>query len=180
MATAPESPYSVSLVAPGDPRYAEVLEFLYHEAELLDTGAFEEWLELVTEDAEYRILMPQNQRRHTEHPAEPIPIFLDNYASLRVRVRRLGTTYAWAEDPPSRTRHHVTNVRIRETAHADELAVRSYFLVYRNRSTLPTADFYSGERQDVLRHTPQGWRLARRVATLDQAVLGARNVSVLL
>ena len=92
-------PYCGGLVAPSDPRYAEVLEFLYHEAELLDTGAFEEWLGLVTEDAEYHILMPQNQRRHTEHPAEPIPIFLDNYASLRVRVRRLGTTYAWAEDP---------------------------------------------------------------------------------
>ena len=41
MATAPESPYSGGLVAPSDPRYAEVLEFLYHEAELLDTGAFE-------------------------------------------------------------------------------------------------------------------------------------------
>ena len=34
----------------------------------------------------------------------------DMYA-LRKRVQRLATDHAWTEDPPSRTRHFVTNVR---------------------------------------------------------------------
>ena len=38
----------------------------------------------------------------------------DTYASMRLRVDRLQTEHAWAEDPPSRTRRVVTNIRVRE------------------------------------------------------------------
>ena len=34
----------------------------------------------------------------------------DKY-SLRRRVARFPTEHAWTEDPPSRLRHHITNVR---------------------------------------------------------------------
>src|SRR5258708_31930663 len=37
-------------LASTDPLYAEALDFLYDEAELLDSGRFSEWLELMAED----------------------------------------------------------------------------------------------------------------------------------
>jgi phthalate 3,4-dioxygenase beta subunit len=49
-----------------------------------------------------------------------------------MRVKRLATDHAWAEDPPSRTRHFVTNVRTFRPR-ADELYVESALLLFRSR-----------------------------------------------
>jgi 3-phenylpropionate/cinnamic acid dioxygenase small subunit len=164
-----------------DPLYGEVVEFLYHEADLLDTGRFEEWLELLADDLNYRLPVRLNRRRgESEDDAPTTEIFSDNLASLRLRVRRLDTGFAWAETPPSRTRHLISNVRVRTTEVANELEVTSYFLVYRSRASETTPDLFSGERQDRLRQTDAGWRLARRTIQLDQAVIGARHLSIFL
>src|SRR5215510_2344325 len=37
-------------------------EFLFHEARLLDTGRYEEWLALFTEDATYWLPLERNQK----------------------------------------------------------------------------------------------------------------------
>lgn len=168
-------------VSPAEPVYGEVLQFLYGEAELLDTGRFSEWLEILTEDLTYRMPVRVNRSRRSDpdysHETE---IFSDNLASLRLRVAKLGTDYAWTETPISRTRHLVSNVRVKRTGNADELEVSSYMLVYRNRGGQPDADLFSGERQDVLRKVNGQWRLARRTIFLDQAVVGARQLGIFL
>ena len=69
---------------------------------------------------------------------------------------------------------------MRTTAQQGELEVSSYFLVYRSRSSEPNPELFSGERRDLLRRTGAGWRLARRTILLDQAVIGARNLSIFL
>jgi len=171
----------VAEIAPTDPRYSEVLQFLYREAELLDTERQVEWLDLLAEDITYRMPVRLNIRRNGSSPyTEETDIFSDNLASLKVRVNKLDTEYAWAETPPSRTRHHVSNVRVKETSDPGELDVRSYILVYRNRTDNPAADIFSGERQDVLRKVNGDWRLAKRLIVLDQAVVGARHLAILL
>ncbi len=170
-----------SPLSPADPRYADALEFLYHEAGLLDSGRFLEWLDLLTPDVRY--LMPVRLNRGGGEGAERAggsEIFRDDRASLEVRVRRLGTNHAWAESPPSRTRHFVTNIRVFATAEPDELAVTSSVLVYRSRSNRPETDLFSGAREDVLRHGETGWRLAKRTILLDQSVIAARNISILI
>jgi len=166
-------------VSPGDSRYSEILEFLYQEAELLDTGRFSEWLELMTEDISYRMPVRVNRGRHMKPDySEQTEIFSENIASLRMRIKRLGTDFAWAENPPSRTRHLVTNVRVRATGNPEELAVRSNILVYRNRSNSSSADILSGERTDVMRKIEGSWHLASRTILLDQVVVGSRNLSI--
>lgn len=168
-------------ISPADPRYAEVLEFLYREAELLDSGGFSEWLDLLTEDVTYRMPLRINRiRRADPDYSDQTEILSENLASLQLRVKRLDTGYAWSETPPSRTRHMVSNVRVRAGETADELLVTSNVLVYRNRSWESEADIFCGERQDVLRRLGGSWRLARRVVFLDQAVLAARDVSIFL
>jgi len=165
-------------ISPGDTRYSEILEFLHQEAELLDTRRFSEWLELMTEDIRYNMPVRSNRAHTRSNYIEKTEIFSENMASLRMRVKRLTTDFAWAENPPSRTRHLVTNVRVRATDNPEELEVRSYILVYRNRSNSSSADILSGERTDVMRKVEGSWHLAARTILLDQVVVGSRNLSI--
>ena len=166
-------------VSPGDSRYSEIQEFLLQEAEFLDNGQFTEWLELMTEDVHYRMPVRLNRKRSQQPDyTEKTEIFSENMASLTMRVKRLGTDFAWAESPPSRTRHLITNVRVHSTDNPSELEVLSYFLVYRNRTNSSSADILSGERKDVMRKVGENWRLAGRTILLDQVVIGSRNLSI--
>jgi len=156
--------------------------FLYKEAELLDNREFEQWLQLWTEDAVYR--MPV---RVTRDRRDSVGEFLDDFAHfdetremLEMRVRRLGTHAAWAEEPPSRTRHFVSNVRVSRSATGPEYLVRANLLLYRNRGDSPHHDLLSAERHDRLVMEAGGWRIRERVIYLDQATLGTLNLSIFL
>jgi 3-phenylpropionate/cinnamic acid dioxygenase small subunit len=85
---------------------------------------------------------------------------------------------AWAEDPPSRTRHLITNIEVEAGDTASELKVYSNYVVYRSRAETEQ-DFYVGAREDVLRRVGETWKIARRTIILDQNVLLAKNVSIL-
>ncbi len=158
----------------------EVEEFLLHEAQLLDEGRFDDWLELLAEDLVYQVPV-----RVTRERAGPSEVSADMFhmnetrRSLQLRVERLRTGHAWAEDPPSRTRHFVTNIRLRELTET-EVEVRSNLLLYRNRGSDAGHDLLSGERFDVLRRQGDGCRLARRQVILDQATLGTKNLGIFL
>jgi 3-phenylpropionate/cinnamic acid dioxygenase small subunit len=157
----------------------EVVEFLYHEAELLDGGRFEEWLDLMTDDIQYRA--PARLTRERATPGDrsyDMQLFWDDRETLTLRVRRLRTDFAWAEDPPSRTRHFVANIRIAPGGRDDELDVRSNVLVYRNRGDSGEYELVSGERHDRLRRVAGAWRLAHREFLIDQASLANKNLAI--
>ena len=97
--------------------------------------------------------------------------------TLEGRVARLETGMAWAEDPPSRTRHLIANIEVAPSDTPSELGVYSNFIVYRNRSETEQ-DFYVGTRRDALRRVGGGLLISSRKITLDQNVLVAKNVSI--
>lgn len=159
----------------------EIEQFLYHEADLLDSGDFHGWLALFAEDVHYWMPTRYNRTRRERDrefggPGD-IAHFDDDLGSLRMRVKRLDTGMAWAEDPPSRTRHLVTNVRIVPRDGGEELDVKSNFFCYRTRLETDENRFV-GQREDVLRRTPEGWRIARRRILLDQSVILSKNISI--
>jgi 3-phenylpropionate/cinnamic acid dioxygenase small subunit len=162
----------------------EIEQFLYYEAAVLDARRYPDWLDLLSEDCSYYMPTRYNRtRREMEHEfshANEVAHFDDDKASLRVRVKRLLTGQAWAEDPPSRTRHMVTNVRI-DRRSANELQVFCNFHVYRSRLERDVETFV-GERHDTLRRhsAAPGWQIVRRVILLDQTVLLAKNISIFL
>jgi len=157
------------------------LKFLHLEAELLDCGRYEEWFGLLTDDITYQVPVRVTRERGAGSEFSDSMFLLDeNKTTLGIRIKRLTTGAAWAEDPPSRVRHFVSNVRVAPTAHADEVAVRSYLLVYRNRGSDPGHDLLSGERFDVLRREASELRLASRRVLLDQATIGTKNLAILL
>ena len=81
-------------------------QFLFHEARLLDTEKYEEWLELFTEDATYWVPLEQGQR----DPYETSSIIHDDRTLLELRVKQIRHPRAHARQPLARTVHQVTNV----------------------------------------------------------------------
>lgn len=165
----------------------EVEQFYYLEAELLDDSRHTDWLDLLADDLDY--WMPTRTNRLRRQQALSIAArgeaayYDETKESLSWRIRRLESGMAWAEDPPSRTRHLVTNVVVRHVdpdEHSgfgpDGLLVRSAFLVYRNRLEREE-DIFAGRRTDILRRDGGGLRVARRTILLDQNILQAKNIS---
>jgi phthalate 3,4-dioxygenase beta subunit len=105
--------------------------------------------------------------------------FDEDMHSLRKRVQRLATDHAWTEDPPSRTRHFVTNVRTFRHQ-AAELRVESAVLLFRSRGDTREPALISAGRTDLLRETGDGLRLARREIKVDESVLRTQNLAVFL
>ena len=102
--------------------------------------------------------------------------------TLTRRVKQILTGIHWAEEPPSRICHMVSNVQMlaaRPVPVRPRSTVKSRFLVYRNRVETET-DFLVGKREDVLRRVDGGWKIARRKIILDQNVLLAKNLTVFL
>lgn len=155
-------------------------DFLIEEAELLDSRRFEDWLALFTADVEYKVPVRTTRKSGNSDVANDIFHFDETHASLSLRVRRLGTDVAWAEDPPSFTRRFVTNVKVTWGERDEEFAVRSYLLLYRARGDRGTHDLICGERHDVLRLQERRLRIARRRVLLDQTTLGTKNLAVFL
>jgi ethylbenzene dioxygenase beta subunit len=160
-----------------------ITEFLYQEAELLDEGRYREWLGLLTDDIRYQVPVRVAKERGASQSAvtgiATNMFHLDeDRDSLELRVDRLETGFAWSEEPPSRIRHFVSNVRTEPVEGSpDEVAVRSSVLVYRSRWDRPEHDLLSCERHDLLRRVDGHWRLARRRVLLDNTTLPTLNLS---
>jgi 3-phenylpropionate/cinnamic acid dioxygenase small subunit len=166
--------------------HREIEAFLFAEAELLDARRYEAWLDLFTDDARYWMPLRRNvphDEPEREFTREGVDVnwFDEGKDTLARRVAQIRTGVHWAEEPPSRTCHLVTNVQVL-AAKPDgpspaEVTVKSRFLVYRNRVETET-DILVGKREDVLRRVDGGWRIARRSIVLDQSVLLAKNLTM--
>jgi 3-phenylpropionate/cinnamic acid dioxygenase small subunit len=163
---------------------AALENFLYEEAELLDQRRFRDWLGLLSEDVHYWVPAPLNYSLREQDLAVPDPDRLAHYdddiASLTMRVRRLESNMAWSEEPPSRTRRFVSNVRVvgrAEGQGSGALEVTSNILVYQNRLEREV-NLFAGQRHDVLRPRRDSFEIARRRVQLDQTVVLAKSLSV--
>ena len=174
----------------------EVEQFLYREARLLDSRRFAEWLEMLTEDIRYWMPTRSNRypvnskaitildgSRYEEQEVsgeDELAIMEETKDSLERRVARLDTGMAWAEDPPSRTRHIITNIEVEPldsgADSSNEMRVYSNFVMYRSRGEVDQ-DFYVGSRDDVLRRQAGQLQISYRKIVLEQNVLLAKNVS---
>ncbi len=158
-----------------------VSQFYAREARYLDDLAFQDWVGLLAEDICYWMPIVSNRigrdvGSELTRPGE-LAHFEDDFTSLSNRVARLQTGRAWAETPPGRTNHMVSNVEI--VGQRDGLTeVRSQFLIF--RSHLETdQEIFSGTRFDKLRPDPgTNWKIAERTIVLDHAVLTQKSLGI--
>jgi phthalate 3,4-dioxygenase subunit beta len=164
----------------GDQAHQDAHQFLVEEAALLDSADYQAWLGLLTDDISYVMPVRVTTARGAGFDTLPgMGHFDEDLYALRKRVQRLATDHAWTEDPPSRTRHFVSNVRTFRLG-GSELEVESALLLFRSRGDTREADLLSAGRRDVLRLTDDGYRLASREITVDESVLRTQNLAVFL
>ena len=166
-------------MTPSQTLWLELMPFYIREAWLLDERRFKEWLELFTDDVLYfmprRKNVPIREAHRELTQLGDLAILEEDKRYLEMRVARLETGMAWAEDPPSWTRHLFTNIEV--VPGDSEVTVFCNFLVYRSRGEREQ-DFYVGAREDLPRRVDGAWKIARRGLTLDQNVLTAKNLSI--
>jgi len=147
------------------PTRQEVEDLLYREAALLDEWRLEEWLEMLTDDAIYQVPStdaPEGDARNTLY------IIADDALRIRSRVKQLLGKLAWAENPHSRTRRMITNVRV-VGVDGDDVLVTANFVVHRMR--YETVDTYVGRYDYRLAHFGNTLKIRERRASLDNEAL---------
>lgn len=164
-----------------DARHLLAHRWLVEETYVLDRQDYDTWLDLLAEDIHYYMPIRVTTALGTGYDtAKRMAHFDEDKYSLSRRVARFQTEHAWTEDPPSRTRHHLSNVRTFATGTDDELVVESAVLLFRSRGDVREPSLVSAGRVDLLRRTGDGWLLARRHIAVDESVLRTQNLAIFL
>jgi ethylbenzene dioxygenase subunit beta len=153
---------------------SEAEDFLFHEADLLDRRRYKEWLDLFTSDGVY--WLPMNEEADPE--ADPSVIY-DDMQALKMRLHQLGKRH-YAQRPPSRTVHAISNVMTSEGDEADEAFVRCTVMI----TELREGDHLQlglGEQRTLVGHCEYRLRqLSGRLAiAMRKLVLIGRNVPII-
>lgn len=163
-------------------RFEAVEDFYVDEAALLDTHRYEDWLALLAPEFSYWVpVRTTTYRKDLPGFSDTVSFFEDTRASIATRVRRLvESKSAWSEEPPSRTRRLVTNLRAGTTPDG-EIVAASYLLIVRSRGDDPDFEMLSAERLDRFRVVGSDrLELVHRSVLLDQSVIGAINLALFL
>jgi 3-phenylpropionate/cinnamic acid dioxygenase small subunit len=143
-------------------------QFLFHEARLLDTQRYEDWLALFTDDATYWLPLEQNQK----DPQQTSSLIYDDRTLLELRVKQFRHPRAHARAPLSRTVHQVGNVLV------DDLVVTSTLTVIEFRNEKQR--IWAGLVEHRLRRERDSYRIARKRIDLVNSEGELEGLAILL
>jgi len=146
---------------------AEVEDFLYHEAALLDEWKLKEWEALLTDDATYYV--PPNDQLDSDH-RNTLFLVADDRERIRQRIIRINDPNCHAEYPRSRTRRMISNVRILGVD-GELVTVAANFVCYRYRRYERIRE-YVGAYRHILRRSGDSFRIKERRVLIDAHELG--------
>jgi 3-phenylpropionate/cinnamic acid dioxygenase small subunit len=155
-------------------------KFLIREARLLDEEKYQEWLALLTEDVRYRMPIPRNTQRNNRPGTSTLhdgAIYDEDFASLKQRVAREETGLVWLNDPPTRHVRLISNIETEATETPGVYKVRSKFTLLRNRRERDAVS-HVGSREDLIRDTAEGFRIAERTIHLPERVVIDKNLNL--
>ncbi len=147
---------------------AQVEDFLYHEAALLDEWRLDAWQELLTDDACYYV--PSNDQPESDH-RRALFLIADDRERIRQRIIRVQDPNCHAEYPKSRTRRMIGNVRILGVE-GDLISVAANFVCYRFRRYERVRE-YVGAYHYLLRRAGDSFRIKERRVLIDAHELGS-------
>jgi 3-phenylpropionate/cinnamic acid dioxygenase small subunit len=153
--------------------FLRLQHFLWHEARLLDSGRFEEWLELFTEDATYWVPLEREQK----DPYRTSSIIHDDRTLLGLRVKQLRHPRAHARVPLARTVHQVGNVMVEKDS-PEELVVASTLSVIEFRNEKQR--LYGALVEHRLRRNKGSYRIARKRVDLVNSEGELDGIAILL
>lgn len=156
--------------------------FLLREARLLDNERWDEWLSTLSEAIHYWMPGIENRRREDERgvcSADHMALFDDGLRDLKRRVARFKQPSAWAENPPTRNVHLISNIEVFAGDEEGEYRVHSCFVNVRSRG-LDEQYQLAGRREDVLRREAEGLKLLARRIFIPNATLPCKNINTFL
>jgi 3-phenylpropionate/cinnamic acid dioxygenase small subunit len=117
----------------------ELIEFVYHEARLLDEKRLEEWYELFADDGCYWVPLTRGQENgRTENS-----LFFEDKLLLKLRIARLANPHAYSQAQPSWCQHVLQAPSIEDRGSISGVAVlRTAFLYV--ESQLDHQELYAG------------------------------------
>lgn len=140
---------------------SEAEQFLYLEARLMDSHAYDDWYALWAEDAVY--WLPCNLDDYD--PTKRVSLVYEDHDGLKDRIDRLKSGQAWAQDPRSRLTRVVANVECADID-GDEIEVHSAFNITASRNG--RIEIIAGRNLHRLRKTPEGLRMSyKKVVLVD-------------
>ena len=101
----------------------EVEQFLYRQAELLDTRQWQAWIDLFTTDGIYWMPPDASYKTWEGQPA----IFSEDKNLMHVRMGRVLHPDAWSQRPLWGTNHVVSNVLVKKVSKNGDVEVTSRF-----------------------------------------------------
>ena len=122
----------------------QVEQFIYYEADLMDEHRYDEWLELWTDDALYWVPTGRDE----VDPKREISLIYDDRTRLQVRIARLKSGFAHAQEPKSRMRRLISNIVVSEETNRDVLSRSNFLLVELRRGK---QDLFAGRTIHRLR-----------------------------
>ena len=148
-------------------------QFLYHEARLLDTQRYEEWLELFAPDATYWVPLEQGQK----DPYQTSSIIHDDRTLLELRVKQIRHPRAHARQPLARTVHQVSNVMVLKDT-PDEVIIGSALTLVEFRNEKQR--LYGALVEHRLRRKGDTFEIARKRVDLVNSEGELDGIAILL
>jgi len=154
-------------------------QFLYYEASLLDRFAMDEWLSLLSDDLILKVPIRSDRGPGSDRPtfSDESYYLHDDAEMLTERVDKLSKEYAWSENPRSRVRHHIGNVRVSDRGDGEYDVWNTQF-VYRSQGDSADYKLLSAQRKTTLRESPTGFIIVDRTVYLDHSVLPTKNLTL--
>jgi 3-phenylpropionate/cinnamic acid dioxygenase small subunit len=137
----------------------QVEQFIYHEADLMDEHRYDEWLALWADDALYWV--PSG--RDDIDPRREISLIYDDRVRLQVRIARLKSGFAHAQEPKSRMRRVVSNIVIKEVEDGEVVASSNFLLTELRRGK---QDIFAGRTTHRLRPDNGSFKLVSKKVLL--------------
>jgi len=137
----------------------QVSEFIYREARLQDTHAYDDWEALWTDDALYWI--PANG--DDPDPEREMSIIYDNRSRIALRIKQLHTGKRHTQTPRSRLGRIVSNIEVAK-CDGDDVHVRANAMVF--ESNLRGDTVWATRNEYLLRKADGGLRMARKKVVL--------------
>jgi 3-phenylpropionate/cinnamic acid dioxygenase small subunit len=134
-------------------------EFVMHEAHLLDTRRFDDWLGLFADDGRYWVpLLGAEQQDTTGHNS----IALEDRLLLSLRIERLKDPRAHSQHPPSHCQHILQAPQQCGPAVDGVLQVRTPFLYLESRGAHEIMLSGSCLHTLIESETETGWRIREK------------------
>ena len=161
----------------GTPEHAEISDWITNEVHLLDAARLEDWYELLHPTLTYSMpvrlsLMPKDGFGFRDD----MDYFMDDYESIKMRVDRLKTEMAWAEQPGRERGIWSPTTSSSARASRPIASAASSASPAREPTCCPTSSPGNGTTCSAARRGRL--LLHKRTILLDQSVLKSFNLSI--